>query len=79
MIDFPKVRNPLEGVTITRPPKCEPVIRGAGNPDDEAEASRIEAFEPVTENPRVTETQPYAPACGSKNAGSTHSSANRKM
>jgi hypothetical protein len=29
MREFPKVRNPLEGVTITRPPKCEPVIWGA--------------------------------------------------
>jgi hypothetical protein len=45
MSEFPKVSNPLDGVTITRPPKCEPVIWGAS------------PWPRVTETQAVTKTQ----------------------
>ena len=54
MTEFPKVRNPLEGVTITRPPKYEPVIRGAGNQADEEAGREIMA---VTETPAAGVTK----------------------
>jgi hypothetical protein len=45
MSEFPKARNPLEGVTIKRPEAADPELRGFGNPDDEAAGRLIVTYE----------------------------------
>jgi hypothetical protein len=58
--NFSKVPNPLDGIVITKPPKTPPIIRGRGNPIDEAAAARLVTFDEmlagVTKTPRPAKT-----------------------
>ena len=56
--NFSKVPNPLDGIVITKPPKTPPIIRGRGNPIDEAAAARLVTFdEMLAKSAGVTKTR----------------------
>jgi len=56
--NFSKVPNPLDGIVITKPPKTPPIIRGRGNPIDEAAAARLVTVdEMLAKSAGVTKTR----------------------